>query len=233
MSATVEANRLLSTPRRRAGHLDGRTRPGRAYRDLLDVPAARVRDRNVRVRRARVAARRRRASSASSPIVVVDEPSSPQRPELLATIAQAVRGDYVRAARLLGRLDVDVVLLQHEYGIFGGADGEYVLSLRAGAGAAARRDAAHGAVGADGASGARCSPRCATGGARDRDDRDRAAAARRRAARARPTRSASCRTARRRVLARRARSTRPSAARRGAVPAATSERSASCSRRSG
>jgi glycosyltransferase involved in cell wall biosynthesis len=30
---------------------------------------------------------------------------------------------------MLGRLDVDVVLLQHEYGIFGGRDGEYVLSL--------------------------------------------------------------------------------------------------------
>ena len=48
---------------------------------------------------------------------------------LLATIAQAVRGDYVRTARMLGRLDVDVVLLQHEYGIFGGRDGEYVLSF--------------------------------------------------------------------------------------------------------
>ena len=33
--------------------------------------------------------------------------------------------------KLLGRLDVDVVLLQHEYGIFGGADGEYVLSFAA------------------------------------------------------------------------------------------------------
>src|SRR5947209_5209241 len=30
---------------------------------------------------------------------------------------------------MLGRLNVDVVLLQHEYGIFGGADGEYVLSF--------------------------------------------------------------------------------------------------------
>ena len=37
--------------------------------------------------------------------------------------------DYVRAARLLGRLDVDVVLLQHEYGIYGGPEGEYVLSF--------------------------------------------------------------------------------------------------------
>jgi len=62
-------------------------------------------------------------------IAVVHEPSSPQRRGLLATIAQAVRGDYVRTARMLGRLDVDVVLLQHEYGIFGGRDGEYVLSF--------------------------------------------------------------------------------------------------------
>ncbi len=62
-------------------------------------------------------------------IVVVDDPASPQGPDVLATVSQSVRGDYVRAARLLGRLDVDVVSLQHEYGIFGGLDGEYVLSF--------------------------------------------------------------------------------------------------------
>lgn len=62
-------------------------------------------------------------------VAVVHEPSSPQRRGVLATIAQAVRGDYIRTARMLGRLDVDVVLLQHEYGIFGGRDGEYVLSF--------------------------------------------------------------------------------------------------------
>ncbi len=62
-------------------------------------------------------------------VAVVNEPSSPQRRGLLATVAQSVRGDYVRTARMLGRLDVDVVLLQHEYGIFGGRDGEYVLSF--------------------------------------------------------------------------------------------------------
>src|SRR6478672_3595692 len=67
--------------------------------------------------------------TAADLVAVVHEPSSPQRRGLLATIAQAVRGDYVRTARMLGRLDVDVVLLQHEYGIFGGRDGEYVLSL--------------------------------------------------------------------------------------------------------
>src|SRR5690242_3566341 len=62
-------------------------------------------------------------------VAVVNEPSSPQRRGLLATIAQFVRGDYLRTARMLGRLDVDVVLLQHEYGIFGGRDGEYALSF--------------------------------------------------------------------------------------------------------
>ena len=62
-------------------------------------------------------------------VAVTNEPSSPQQRGLLGTIAQAVRGDYVRTARMLGRLDVDVVLLQHEYGIFGGRDGEYVLSF--------------------------------------------------------------------------------------------------------
>ena len=45
-------------------------------------------------------------------VAVVHEPSSPQRRGVLATIAQAVRGDYVRTARMLGRLDVDVVMLQ-------------------------------------------------------------------------------------------------------------------------
>jgi glycosyltransferase involved in cell wall biosynthesis len=62
-------------------------------------------------------------------IAIVDQPSSPQQPELLATVSQDVRGDYSRAARLLGRLNHDVVLLQHEYEIYGGAGGEHVLSF--------------------------------------------------------------------------------------------------------
>jgi glycosyltransferase involved in cell wall biosynthesis len=62
-------------------------------------------------------------------IAVVDEPARPQRRGLLSVIRQAVRGDYVRAARVLARSEVDVVLIQHEFGIFGGLDGEYVLSF--------------------------------------------------------------------------------------------------------
>ena len=111
-------------------------------------------------------------------VAVVNEPSRPQRRGLLSTIGQSVRGDYMRTARMLGRLDIDAVLLQHEYGIFGGLDGEYVALVRAGAGAAARRDLAHGALGTDAAP-----ARCALGALRasragDRDDRHRAAAAR-------------------------------------------------------
>ena len=54
-------------------------------------------------------------------VVIVNEPSRPQRPGLVATIAQGVRGDYVRAARILGRLDVDVVLLSTSTGSSGAA----------------------------------------------------------------------------------------------------------------
>jgi glycosyltransferase involved in cell wall biosynthesis len=67
-----------------------------------------------------------------SVLVIVDDPSSPQRPEILQTISQGARGDYVRAARTLARDDLDVVLLQHEYGIFGGRDGAYALSFARG-----------------------------------------------------------------------------------------------------
>jgi hypothetical protein len=66
------------------------------------------------------------------PIVVVDEPSSPQHDEVLATVSQFAPGDYARAARLLSHMDADVVLVQHEFGIFGGDDGAYVLSFARG-----------------------------------------------------------------------------------------------------
>jgi glycosyltransferase involved in cell wall biosynthesis len=50
-------------------------------------------------------------------------------PEVLLTLRQHERGDYGRAARRLNDSGVDVVLVQHEYGIFGGDAGEYVLDL--------------------------------------------------------------------------------------------------------
>jgi polysaccharide biosynthesis protein PslF len=89
------------------------------------------------------------AVRAADLVAVVHEPSSPQRLGLLATIAQAIRGDNVRTARMLGRLDVDGVLLQHEYGIVGGRDGEYVLSFARELAQTARGDTAYGALGPD------------------------------------------------------------------------------------
>ena len=38
-------------------------------------------------------------------------------------------GDYARTARALARCGIDVVSIQHEYGIWGGADGEHVLEF--------------------------------------------------------------------------------------------------------
>ena len=45
------------------------------------------------------------------------------------TIAQHKRESYASAATFLNESDVDVVSLQHEFGIFGGKYGEYVLDL--------------------------------------------------------------------------------------------------------
>jgi glycosyltransferase involved in cell wall biosynthesis len=50
-------------------------------------------------------------------------------PEVVATIRQEVASDYRAAAEELGRANVDAVLIEHEYGIFGGNDGQFVLEL--------------------------------------------------------------------------------------------------------
>jgi glycosyltransferase involved in cell wall biosynthesis len=44
-------------------------------------------------------------------------------------IRQAVKGDYARAAELVNYSDVRLVSIQHEYGIFGGDDGAYILDF--------------------------------------------------------------------------------------------------------
>jgi glycosyltransferase involved in cell wall biosynthesis len=50
-------------------------------------------------------------------------------PEVSASLRQNVREDYAAAARMLSADGTDVVLIEHEYGIFGGEAGEFVLSL--------------------------------------------------------------------------------------------------------
>lgn len=57
----------------------------------------------------------------------------PQRytygPEVIFEIRDGIQGDYLAAADYLNQAPVDLVCVQHEYGIFGGMDGAYVLDL--------------------------------------------------------------------------------------------------------
>jgi glycosyltransferase involved in cell wall biosynthesis len=50
-------------------------------------------------------------------------------PEVEYQIRQGTRGDYARAAEVVNYSDVRLVSVQHEYGIFGGDDGAYILDL--------------------------------------------------------------------------------------------------------
>ena len=60
--------------------------------------------------------------------IVRDQLSSPA-PEVLSVIRQDVRADYFATPALLTGSGIDVVLIEHEYGVFGGEAGSYVLSL--------------------------------------------------------------------------------------------------------
>jgi glycosyltransferase involved in cell wall biosynthesis len=60
---------------------------------------------------------------------IVRDEGVEQEPEVVVRILQDQGGDYAAAARVLDRRGDDVVLLQHEYGIFGGPGGAHVLSL--------------------------------------------------------------------------------------------------------
>jgi glycosyltransferase involved in cell wall biosynthesis len=70
-------------------------------------------------------------SSLAVDIVSITRGGNPHShpPEVVTTIRQDVTSDYRAAAAALGRADVDVVLIEHEYGIFGGNDGQFVLEL--------------------------------------------------------------------------------------------------------
>jgi polysaccharide biosynthesis protein PslF len=64
-------------------------------------------------------------------VVAINEESGNKYsdPRVNFTIAQHERADYLDAANFLNQSNVDVVNIQHEYGIFGGDWGEYVLDL--------------------------------------------------------------------------------------------------------
>ncbi len=67
-----------------------------------------------------------------SVVFAVDD-TAPTEPhpdkKVVSTIEKENRADYVRAARLLEKQKISLLSIQHEYGIFGGDHGEYVLDL--------------------------------------------------------------------------------------------------------
>lgn len=76
------------------------------------------------------------AIRASFPDVAIDlyamnDPGSDHRygPEVACSIAQEDLRDYMQAARRINESGADVVLVQHEYGIFGGSAGNLLLRL--------------------------------------------------------------------------------------------------------
>ncbi len=66
-------------------------------------------------------------------IVFAVDDAAPSEPhpdsKVVYTIEKENRADYTRAAKLLDKHRVSLLSIQHEYGIFGGDHGEYVLDL--------------------------------------------------------------------------------------------------------
>lgn len=61
---------------------------------------------------------------------ISDEDSCAYPPEVHCVIRQESGEDYIKAARWANALPhLQAVIIQHEYGIFGGADGEYILDF--------------------------------------------------------------------------------------------------------
>ena len=62
-------------------------------------------------------------------VCAIDRDGLSYGPEVVEIVRHDSPGDYRRAARALAQSGVDIVVFEHEYGIFGGADGAYVLHM--------------------------------------------------------------------------------------------------------
>ena len=72
------------------------------------------------------------ARAVGMPEIVALHPADgtgPYPPEVHHRIRHDVRADYISAARALNDSGVEIVSIQHEYGIWGGEDGAYVLDF--------------------------------------------------------------------------------------------------------
>lgn len=69
-----------------------------------------------------------------SPVIAIDEPGGEFRrypAEVVARIAEQSRESYARAAELVEAYPVDLINIQHEYGLFGGERGEWLVDFMA------------------------------------------------------------------------------------------------------
>ncbi|MEN3307076.1 MAG: hypothetical protein V7603_3278 [Micromonosporaceae bacterium] len=64
-------------------------------------------------------------------VAAIDRGGLPYGAEVLTTIRHDDLADYRRAATAIAAAGTDLVVVQHEYGIFGGPDGRHVLTLAA------------------------------------------------------------------------------------------------------
>lgn len=62
-------------------------------------------------------------------VAIVDDDHPFEASDALIGISQHQQGDYAAAARHLNRLDFDIVSIQHEFGIFGGPDGSWIVDF--------------------------------------------------------------------------------------------------------
>lgn len=73
-----------------------------------------------------------RAFHLKAPVIAVDEPGAEVRrypPEVVTRIAEQERASYETAAAFVNRYPVDLVNIQHEYGLFGGERGEWLVDF--------------------------------------------------------------------------------------------------------
>lgn len=73
-----------------------------------------------------------RAFGVSSDVIAIDEPGGEVRrygPEVVARIAEQDRYSYTEMARFVNRSSAQMINVQHEYGLFGGDRGEWLIDF--------------------------------------------------------------------------------------------------------